>query len=172
MTSALPDDLELTDGVVTLRRWSLDDVDALTRIWQDPELQRRFGVDPPVTTESITAYVDGVGTRWRDGKQLSLAIVVGDDVVGGCDLDDLDTDEPDLGYWVAAEHRQRGYPTRAGELLLTWAAVNLDADRVVLMVEPDNAASLAVAARLRFHRVEGRHEIEDDRLLDVYERRA
>jgi RimJ/RimL family protein N-acetyltransferase len=90
--------------------------------------------------------------------------------VGGSDLDDLDTDEPDLGYWVAAAHRGRGYATRAGGLLLAWAAANLDDDRVLLVVEPDNEASLGVAARLGFRRVEGREVIEDDRRLDVYAR--
>jgi RimJ/RimL family protein N-acetyltransferase len=170
MTRPLPEHLELTDGVITLRPWSEGDIPALTEIWQDGELQRRFGVAPPVTTESITAYVEGVGRRWRDGAQIALAITTGDIVVGGCDLDDLDTDEPDLGYWVAAPRRGQGHAGRAGRLALEWARVNLEADAVLLVVERDNAASIAVAAGLGFRRIPERVIVEDDRRLDVYVR--
>lgn len=162
-------ELELGDGVVALRRWRRADGPALVAIWQDPELQRRFGVEPPVTDESIDAYLDGVDDRWATGVQVSLAVVAGDEIVGGCDLDDLDTDEPDLGYWTAAAHRGRGLATRAARLLVEWAMPRLDGDQALhLVVEPDNAASIAVATRLGFRRVEDRQEVEDGRALDVY----
>jgi RimJ/RimL family protein N-acetyltransferase len=165
----LPADVDLTDGVVSLRRWQPDDAPVLTEIWQDAELQRRFGVETPVTRDSIDGYLAGVAVRWAAGAQLSVAIVAGGEVVGGCDLDDLDTDEPDLGYWVAAPARRRGHATRAARLLLDWAVQNVDASKILLVVEPDNVASIAVATALGFRRVPDRHEVEDDRLLDVYE---
>ena len=169
--TGLPDELELTDGVVTLRRWTTADVDALTEIWQDGELQQRFGVEPPVTTASIGAYVAGVDARWRDGCQISLAVVIDGEIVGGCDLDDLDTDEPDLGYWTAAAHRRRGLATRVAAVLLDWAVAHLDAGAIRLIVEADNVASIAIAQRLGFRRLADLEVVEDDRVLDVYERR-
>jgi RimJ/RimL family protein N-acetyltransferase len=48
--------------------------------------------------------------------------------------------------------------------------VNLEADAVLLVVERDNAASIAVAAGLGFHRIPERVIVEDDRRLDVYAR--
>jgi RimJ/RimL family protein N-acetyltransferase len=165
----LPADVDLTDGVVSLRRWRPDDAATLTEIWQDGELQRRFGVEAPVTRDSIDGYLAGVTMRWAAGAQLSVAMVAGNDVIGGGDLDDLDTDEPDLGYWVAASHRGLGYATRAARLLLDWAVEQVDSPKLLVLVEPDNVASIAVATTLGFRRVADRQEIEDDRRLDVYE---
>jgi len=166
---ALPDDLELTDGVVTLRRWHDGDAVPLAVIWQDPELQRRFGVETPVTRDATAAYVRGVSERWRDGLQVSLAITADDALVGGCDLDHLTT-RPDLGYWLAQSARGNGYATRAATLLLAWAAVELDVLEVVLEVEPDNAASIAVARRLGFSVLTDNERVDGARRLAVYGR--
>jgi RimJ/RimL family protein N-acetyltransferase len=164
----LPEDLGLSDGVVTLRRWRGSDTQRLTEIWQDAELQRRFGVPAPVTRDEIDAWLTGVAERWRAGAQISLAITVDDTVVGGCELDGLDTPEPDLGYWVAAEARGRGYATRAASLLVELADERLPGAALVLLVEADNTASITVAERLGFARVAGRTVVEDDRVLYVY----
>jgi RimJ/RimL family protein N-acetyltransferase len=167
---ALPAHLELSDDVVQLRPWSFDDVPALTEIWQDGELQRRFAVAPPVTDASTTGYVKGVTGAWRDGVQLSLAIEVDGAVVGGCDLDELDQATPQLGYWLAAGARGSGYATRAAGLLVEWARDARDASRLGLEVEPDNAASIKLAERLGFSRVDGVERRDGDRLLAVFER--
>jgi RimJ/RimL family protein N-acetyltransferase len=187
----IPDDLELTeasdrgagtrrrstpthgrDGVVALRGWRGDDADRLTQIWQDGELQRRFGVPAPVTGDAIAAWLAGVDQRWRLGLQISLAVTVDGIVVGGCELDDVDTQEPDLGYWVAAPERGRGYATRAARLLVDWATALLPGTALQLVVEADNPASITVAERLGFRRVCGRTVIEDGRTLDVFVRAA
>jgi RimJ/RimL family protein N-acetyltransferase len=163
-----PADLELSDGVVLLRRWRPTDVDALAEIWQDRELQGRFGVEPPVTTGSSAAYIEGVAARWRDGLQVSVAVTVDGALVGGCDLDHLDTDRPDLGYWLAPEARGQGHATRAARLLLDWAAATLGVTDVCIEVEPDNASSIAVAARLGFARAEGAARTDGAHSLQVY----
>jgi RimJ/RimL family protein N-acetyltransferase len=166
----VPDEVVLDDGVVALRRWAAEDVEALTEIWQDPELARRFGVDLPVTHESIAAYIGGVARRFDEGVQLSLAIVAEGRLVGECDLDHLDRDRPDLGYWLAAPARGRGLATRAAALLLDWAHATLELTAVSVEVEPDNTASIAVARRLGFTPVVGADRFDGDRRLIVYER--
>lgn len=167
---ALPEHLELADGVVALRPWALADVPTLTTIWQDEELQRRFAVPPPVTDASTTGYVRGVTGAWREGVQLSLAIEADGLVVGGCDIDELPTDAPQLGYWLAAEARGRGYATRAATLLLEWARDVLAVRRLEMEIEPDNRASIGVADRLGFARMDRVERRDGDRLLSVYER--
>ena len=168
MTLRLPDSLELGGQSLRLRPWSPIDIEELTWIWQDDELQRRFGVEPPVTREAITAYVEGLTDRWRDGLQISLAVVADGTLVGGCDLDHLDTDCPDLGYWIAAPARQQGFATRAARALLDWATSNLELGVVHIEVEPDNAVSIAVAERLGFTRVVGVDRTDGARRLAVY----
>ena len=166
----LPADLRLTDDVVTLRPWTLDDVPSLTAIWQDAELQRRFAVAPPVTDASTTGYVRGVAGAWHDGMQLSLAVEADGAVVGGCDIDELQTDAPQLGYWLAAEARGRGYATRASALLVEWAREVLALRRLEMEIEPDNRPSIGVADRLGFTRMDGIERRDGDRRLMVYER--
>jgi RimJ/RimL family protein N-acetyltransferase len=116
----------------------------------------------------VSAYVDGVRARWRDGLQVSLAVVVDGALVGGCDLDHLDAERPDLGYWIAAVARGHGYATRAARLLLDWASTSLDLGVVDVEVEHDNAASIAVAARLGFTRVAGAERTDGARRLAVW----
>jgi RimJ/RimL family protein N-acetyltransferase len=164
----LPDDVELTDDVVTLRRWAGDDADDLLAIWQDVELQRRFGVEPPVTAESIASYLEGVAERWDADLQVSLAVTIGGSLVGGCDLDHLDTPLPDLGYWTRADQRGRGLAPRAGALLLAWAGAELGVTDVTIEVEPDNRASIAVATRLGFARHQGVERTDGNRRLALY----
>lgn len=165
----LPGSLELTDGVVSLRPWTLADVPRLTEIWQDGELQRRFAVSPPVTDASTAGFVHGVTGAWRDGVQLSLAIEADGDVVGGCDLDELDRATPQLGYWLGAEARGHGYATRAATLLAEWATRDLGVARLELEIEPDNVASIRVAERLGFRRMDGVERRDGGRVLGVWE---
>ena len=83
-----------------------------------------------------------------------------DEILGGCDLSDLDGDGPaDVGYWVAAAHRGQNVAVRAVAALLGWARRDLGIDAFALELEPDNAASVAVATsaglRTRRHRAAG-----------------
>jgi RimJ/RimL family protein N-acetyltransferase len=139
------------DGV-RLRRWEYTDVDALTAIWQDPELRHRFAVQS-TTAATIEIFVRDAGRSWSAGAACMLAVVdpASDEIVGGCDLSDLDGDgPPDVGYWVTAAHRGSGIAVRAVTALLAWARGELHLDTFVLEVEPDNAASIAVARALGF----------------------
>jgi RimJ/RimL family protein N-acetyltransferase len=164
----LPDTVELSDGLVTLRRWSTSDIPALTAIWQDAELLRRFGVVPPITDESSARFVGGNELQWRAGTELALAVAVGGAVVGGCELDRADSDEPDLGYWLGPEARGNGYATRAAELMLDWARGVLGVTRFTAEIEPDNPSSIAVAERLGFAVIPGVERTDDDRRLAAY----
>jgi RimJ/RimL family protein N-acetyltransferase len=166
----LPEHLELADDTVALRPWTLDDVPTLTVIWQDGELQRRFAVEPPVTHASTAGFVRGVTGAWREGAQLSLAIEVGNVVVGGCDIDEVQTDAPQVGYWLGAAARGRGFATRASALLVEWAHEALAIRRLEMEIEPDTHASIGVADRLGFTRMEGVERRDGNRLLRVYER--
>ena len=72
-------------------------------------------------------------------------------------LVDLDVDrswlqsgEVNVGYNVFAAHRGSGYASRAVELLIRHLAESTAFDAATLVIHPDNAASLAVAAKCGF----------------------
>ena len=148
----LPVDPRIVGDGVVLRRWRIDDIDPLVEIWQDPELRRRFAV-PATTTPTIEVFVRDAGRSWTAGAGCMLAVVdpVTDEILGGCDLSGLDRDGPaDVGYWVAAGHRGERVAVRAITALLAWADRDLGLRAFTLELEPDNAASIAVATELGF----------------------
>jgi RimJ/RimL family protein N-acetyltransferase len=148
----LPADPRIDGDGLVLRRWRIADIDPLVEIWQDPELRRRF-VIPTTTTPTIEVFIRDAGRSWTAGAACMLAVVdpESDEILGGCDLSDLDGDgRADVGYWVAAAHRGQNVAVRAVTALLDWARTELHLAAFFLEVEPDNAASIAVASTLGF----------------------
>jgi RimJ/RimL family protein N-acetyltransferase len=74
----------------------------------------------------------------------------------------------ELGYSVVADQRRRGYAIEAARTLMDWAAREHDIRRFFVSIAPDNAASLAMAAKLGFARV-GEQIDEEDGLEYVFE---
>jgi RimJ/RimL family protein N-acetyltransferase len=126
----------LSDGVVTLRPPTPDDVPAF--LAGHDEVSRRYIGDGDMS-------ILPVGT-----------IEVGGEVVGWVDHDNartwLQPGELNVGYQVAPEHRGRGYAARGLRLLLHHLATDTDWRVATLLIDADNAPSLAVAARLGFQR--------------------
>jgi len=57
-----------------------------------------------------------------------------------------------IGYFVSREYRGNGYATQALELLLQQLARDTHYTAATLLIDPENEASLAVAARCGFDR--------------------
>lgn len=72
----------------------------------------------------------------------------------------------EIGYTVFPAFRRRGYATEAVEALIGWAA-GQGLRRFVLSISPENAPSLAIAARLGFRRV-GSQVDEEDGVEDIF----
>ena len=125
-----------TDGVVTLRAPAPGDVERLVAA-RDEEFFKWFG--PGATGPRPVACV------WVD-----------DELVGWVDYD-LDPDhdwlkpgEVNVGYFLFAEARGRGYASRAVELLLEHLRHDTEHTVATLLIHPENARSLALAHRLGF----------------------
>jgi RimJ/RimL family protein N-acetyltransferase len=78
-------------------------------------------------------------------------------VIGNCGVfhtfrglgDDFD-DHPEAGWIVAAEHEGQGLASEAMQAVLAWFDREHGPRRMVCMISPGNAASLALAAKLGF----------------------
>src|SRR4051794_12427555 len=138
----MPSFLPRTDGVVTLRAPSVEDVAAFTA-GRDEESRRWLGEgdDDPRPTAAIV--VGSVVFGW---------VVVGW-VDYDCERDWLRHGEANLGYNVFAPYRGRGYATRALQLLVEHLTDDTDIHTATLSIDPDNHASLAVAPRAAFEEV-------------------
>jgi|GEM_PF-5059018 len=59
----------------------------------------------------------------------------------------------EIGYSVIPRVRGFGYTTEVGKALLAWTFVNTQVAEVIAQIEPGNAASLRVAAKLGMHEI-------------------
>ncbi len=155
----------LSDDVVTLRPWSSGDAAFLGRASADPVIRRYNGVldrrghpVPPLSTSGAEAVIDELVLSWRafatTGAPSGVAFAIVDarsgEPVGCCGVDDWSrADVAQLGYWIAAAARGRGYATRAVILLTRWL-FDRGAARAFLTIVAGNEASVAVARRAGF----------------------
>jgi RimJ/RimL family protein N-acetyltransferase len=73
-------------------------------------------------------------------------------VVGEVGLTAFDgaSGQAEVGWWLAPDHRGRGYASRAVRLLADWAVGELSVERLVARCHRANPASGAVARRAGF----------------------
>jgi RimJ/RimL family protein N-acetyltransferase len=146
----------LSDGVVSLRPWTLDDVPAIAAACDDVEIARWIHQLPsPYRETDAREYVVSTEVAWHDRLGAFFAVVAcaSGDVVGSIAAHVLDRElrNVEVGYW-AAPARGRGLTTRALRLLSAWALREAGAERVQLRADVLNTASLRVAEKAGFTR--------------------
>jgi RimJ/RimL family protein N-acetyltransferase len=168
--------MELTDGVILIRRFRDDDVPGIVAMCNDP-LTRRFipHIPEPYDEDDARAYLDFCDTCWEEGRRRPFAIA---DAETGEYLGSIDVrlgSEGAIGYGVAPSARGRGVASRALELVASWALGDGGVERLVLTTHADNLASQRVAERAGFVEVDVVHHDPplrgDRRVTLVYERR-
>lgn len=154
----------LTDGRVVLRPWTQADAQFLAEASADPAIRQYNGdhdrhgkPDPLQSLDQIEFRVAGfarnLDAHANGGTPAGVAFVIEDEArqaVGCCGVDDwTGEDVAQIGYWLTAAGRGRGYATRAVVLLTGWL-FELGAARVFLTVVAGNEGSAAVARRAGF----------------------
>lgn len=154
----LPDlpDHRLTDGVVTLRRLTPADTDALYRLHTLPEVVAvRVGQVPP-TRAAIARRCAVAESEWLVGSGADFAIcdTGTGELAGGCALihDEPATGQAMLGYSLLPEARGRGLATRAVRLLADWAFGPVGVARLWAGTATANVGSQRVLERAGFLR--------------------
>jgi RimJ/RimL family protein N-acetyltransferase len=147
---------ELSDGVLVLRPWRLEDVARVTEICQDPEISRATRVPSPYREEHARTWIEQTIRDWEDHQHAAFAVTDGAsaEVLGAIGLrfhEDYAL-QGSIGYWVAKEARGRGIATGALRLVSRWALRELGLPRVQLVTDPQNVPSQRVAARAGFRR--------------------
>jgi len=146
----------LTDDVVLLRPWTRSEASFIADASMDPAIDR-FNAPPHSLAEAV-ALIERFERNWASfadsGDPSGVAFAVVDaasgDLTGMCGVDGWSsTDVAQIGYWLAASARGRGFATRAVVLITDWL-FELGAARVFLTVVSENLASAAVARRAGF----------------------
>lgn len=137
----------LSDGVVALRPWRLDDQPTILEAWTDPEIRRMPPVALAFTAEEATAFIERQWARQSSGEGISLAIVdaATDRALGLISV--RFRAQPGVagtGYWLVPGARRRGFTRRALDLASRWALTEGGFDRIEAWVETGNLASQGV----------------------------
>jgi RimJ/RimL family protein N-acetyltransferase len=142
----------LSDGVITLRPATMDDVEAIYEGCQDPEVPKWTGVPSPYTREHAIEYIERTVEERDAGRSRAFLAFLDGEFAASCSLMELDK-EPgygEIGYWVAAGARRRGVATRAVNLLREYGVDELGLTRLELLIHEDNGPSRTVAERTGF----------------------
>jgi ribosomal-protein-alanine N-acetyltransferase len=145
----VPPDLPLSDGVVTLRRVTDRDLEAVRRVFGDPAWMRWFGPG-----HSAEEHIARVQRDWHDGTEIWFAICAagGGEYLGEVAVRPEAYSRAIVEYWLLPEARGGGRVTRAVRLASAWALGLGGIARLQLWAEPENLASQAVAARSGYRR--------------------
>jgi RimJ/RimL family protein N-acetyltransferase len=145
----------LTDGVVSLRRFTLDDVAAVTRACQDPEIPRwTAGIPEPYEEHHARGWIMRHDAFWSKEGRAAFAFcdARNGELLGSMALGEVDFTARSAvaGYWAAPWARHRGATTRALALACRWGFDVLGLRVVNLMTLLGNIASERVAQRAGF----------------------
>jgi RimJ/RimL family protein N-acetyltransferase len=140
---------------VTLRRFTLDDVPAVTSACQDPEISRWTASIPfPYEEAHARSWISEHDRFWSNAERTPFAIVSSDtgEFFGSISFTSFNWQErtAEAGYWVAAYARGAGVATSALAMLCEWGFQTLDLAAVVLHTLIGNGASERVAQKAGF----------------------
>ncbi|MDH6225820.1 MULTISPECIES: GNAT family N-acetyltransferase [Streptomyces] len=154
-TSPFPARMELRGEGLVLRDWTEDDLAAMPALFDHPDIAYWTPIVSPFDEAAGRTRLARSRELRAEGTSILLAITVD----GGAPLGEVmlrrAPEGTELGYAVGPAHRGRGLAARAVRVMAGYAFEELGAERVILELEAENAASAAVAARAGF------------RLLDV-----
>ncbi|HEX6246367.1 MAG TPA: GNAT family N-acetyltransferase [Nocardioidaceae bacterium] len=146
----------LTDGVVTLRAHTPDDVPALYEQARDAVMLRWTTVPDPSTLETAREFATRlIPDAWRADREWQFAVEAPDDdgarrFVGSVSLRNEGDGRAEISYGAHPWSRGRGYVHRALELLLAWGFAEKQLRTVLWRAHAGNWASRKVAWRLGF----------------------
>lgn len=147
----VPPERPLTDGAVTLRALSTEDIAPLHHNLADEAVREYMSIPLDQTVEGTARYVTTRAKAMEDGTDASFAVTdaLTGELLGTIGVE-RSCDDPaigSIGYWLFASARGRGVATRAVRLLTTWAFTALALARLQITVHERNIASQRVAEK-------------------------
>jgi RimJ/RimL family protein N-acetyltransferase len=171
-----------TTARLVARDWTADDAQAAFDIYGRHEVMRWLGAQPRRPVPTLEAMRERLAIILERGAEQPgyglwpLALRVTGTVVGAVLLQPLpgDDGEVEIGWHLNPDHWGHGYATEAGRGVLALAfgpgRHGRPPDRVLAVVDPDNARSQAVCRRLGMTHL-GQTEQYYDLTLELFELR-
>ena len=139
-----------------IREITLDDVEALYRIYSDERVTRYIpGLqkDPQEERRMTKAYIESAYDFYGFGLwavfERSTGRLIGRVGLTPRQMEDCCVLE--LGYVIDAGHWRQGYAAEACEAAIRYAQEELDCEELSAFIRVENTASIALAEKLGFH---------------------
>ena len=139
---------------VTLRWISEADVDALYRIFSDPQVMRYWSTPPLADRNAAVLLLNEIHENFRSQTALKWGIALRSDdtLIGTATLFNFENHRAEIGYGLARSHWGNGYMHEALQALIVYAFQELGLHRIEADVDPRNSASIRTVERLGFER--------------------
>lgn len=137
----------LTTERLVLDQPTLADVALIAQYCADPLFETTMNTPWPYERKHAVHFVEShVPIGWEDDREYTWAIRADDEFLGVIGYRE---ETRDVGYWLGAPHRGRGYMTEAGSAVVDWLFAQ---GKPALAWEalPGNLASASVARKLGF----------------------
>jgi RimJ/RimL family protein N-acetyltransferase len=141
----------LTTERLVLRPFSEEDVAPLHALMQDADVMRYVGDRRVPTLQEAWRGVAGWIGHWALRGYGLWAVVERDsgEVVGRTGIiNPIDWPGPEVGYLLGKRWWGRGYATEAAAAAMGWGFTTIGFERLISLIDPANAPSIAVAGRL------------------------
>jgi RimJ/RimL family protein N-acetyltransferase len=135
-----------------LRLMTPDDLDALLRIFTDPNVMAAFDT-PPFDRDQMRRWLQrNLDHQAEHGYGLCALILKGnDELIGDCGLEHMLVDgvgQAELGYDLRSDYWQRGLATEAACAVRDYAFSELRLPRLISLIRHGNHASRRVAEKV------------------------
>lgn len=132
------------------------DSEAVFEACQDPEIPRFVPIPSPYDRDHALGFIHHSEAAWASGSETTWAIHHPDDGLVGMVGLHINGKAAEIGFWVAASARGRGYATEAASTVLdySFSAGGLGLRRIEWRARVGNLVSARIAQRLGF-RYEG-----------------
>ena len=154
-TSSFPERIELSGEGLVLRDWTEADLSVMPELFDHPDIAYWTPIVSPFDAAAARARLERDRQLRAEGSAILLAITVDGGVPLGEVMLRRAPEGTAVGYAVGPAHRGQGLAARAVRVMAAYAFEQLGAEQVILELEAENAASVAVATKAGF------------RLLDV-----
>ncbi|MGW1962571.1 GNAT family N-acetyltransferase [Streptomyces sp. NPDC001935] len=149
-TSSFPERIELSGEGLVLRDWTEADLTAMPELFDHPDIAYWTPIVSPFDEAAARARLD----RDREMRAQGTAVLLAITVDGGAPLGEVmlrrAPEGLEIGYAVGPAHRGQGLAVRAVRVMAAYAFERQGAEQVILELEAENAASVAVATKAGF----------------------
>ncbi|MER5398576.1 GNAT family N-acetyltransferase [Streptomyces sp. NPDC002599] len=147
---SFPERIELSGEGLVLRDWTEADLTAMPELFDHPDIAYWTPLVSPFGEAAARARLDRDRQLRAEGTVILLAITVD----GGAPLGEVmlrrAPEGTEIGYAVGPAHRGQGLAVRAVRVMAAYAFEQMGAEQVILELEAENTASVAVATKAGF----------------------